>query len=101
MRLVALTVIVTRDVAARYRGFLASLMLEIAPGVYISPNMNSGVRIRVWNVVEDWHTQEAVGNVVMVWRDSKQTGGIGIRTLGVPIKHLAEIDGMWVTRRYF
>ncbi|MEL6317336.1 MAG: type I-E CRISPR-associated endoribonuclease Cas2e, partial [Pseudomonadota bacterium] len=29
-----MTVIVTRDVAPRIRGFLASLALEIAPGVY-------------------------------------------------------------------
>ena len=30
-------VIVTRDVPARVRGFLASCMLEIAPGVYTTP----------------------------------------------------------------
>ena len=30
-------VIVTRDVPARFRGFLASCMLEIAPGVYTQP----------------------------------------------------------------
>ena len=28
-----LTMIVTRDVEMRYRGFLTSVMLEIAPGV--------------------------------------------------------------------
>ncbi|WP_419625747.1 type I-E CRISPR-associated endoribonuclease Cas2e, partial [Thiolapillus sp.] len=39
----ALVVIITRDVADRYRGFLASVMLEIAPAVYISPRMNAGV----------------------------------------------------------
>ena len=33
-----MTVVVTRDVEARYRGFLASAMLEIAPGVYVSPD---------------------------------------------------------------
>ena len=31
-----MTVVVTRDVEPRYRGFLASAMLEIAPGVYVS-----------------------------------------------------------------
>ena len=35
-------VIVTINVEGRYRGFLASAMLEIAPGVYTSPNMTSG-----------------------------------------------------------
>ena len=29
-----MTVVVTRDFEARYRGFLTSIMLEIAPGVY-------------------------------------------------------------------
>ena len=45
-----MTVVVTINVAARYRGFLASAMLEIAPGVYTSPNMTSGIRGRVWEV---------------------------------------------------
>ena len=38
-----MTVIVTRDVEPRYRGFLASAMLEIAPGVYVAPDLSSGV----------------------------------------------------------
>ena len=37
-----MTVVVTRDVEARYRGFLASVMLEVAPGVYVSPNLSRG-----------------------------------------------------------
>lgn len=37
-----MTVIVTRDVAQRFRGFLSSVMLEIAPGVYTSPTMTRG-----------------------------------------------------------
>ncbi len=49
----ALTVIVTRDVAYRFRGFLASVMLEIAAGVYISPQMTKGVRTRVWKVMSE------------------------------------------------
>ena len=43
-----MTVIVTVNVDARYRGFLASAMLEIAPGVYTAPRMTSGIRERVW-----------------------------------------------------
>ena len=42
-----MTVIVTRNVEPRYRGFLASAMLEIAPGVYVAPDLSSGVRERV------------------------------------------------------
>lgn len=95
----ALTVIVTRDVAYRYRGFLASVMLEIAPGVYISPRMTAGVRSRVWRVMCEWHHEEPDGSVVMVWRDATQTGGVGIEALGAPPKELVELDGLWITRR--
>jgi CRISPR-associated protein Cas2 len=95
----ALVMIVTRDVADRYRGFLASVMLEVAPGVYISPRMNKGVRERVWAVMTDWHGQEPRGSLVMVWRDSNETGGVGLAHLGVPPRELVELDGMWLTRR--
>ena len=44
-------VIVTRDVPARFRGFLASCMLEIAPGVYTQPDMSASVRERAWTVL--------------------------------------------------
>jgi hypothetical protein len=57
----ALAVIVTRDVADRFRGFLASVMLEVAPGVFISPRMNKGVRERTWSVLADWHGRERRG----------------------------------------
>lgn len=95
----ALTVIVTRDVAYRYRGFLASVMLEIAPGVYISPNMTAGVRGRAWKVMLGWYEEEPEGSIVMVWRDVSQTGSVGIETLGTPPKELVELDGLWITRR--
>ena len=95
----ALGVIVTRDVADRFRGFLASVMLEVAPTVYISPRMNPGVRSRTWEVMTDWYNAEPGGSIVMVWRDMNQTGGIGIATLGSPPRELVEIDGLWLVRR--
>ncbi len=95
----ALVVIVTRDVADRFRGFLASVMLEVAPTVYISPRMNQGVRTRTWKVLKEWHRAEPRGSVVMVWRDIDQTGGVGIDILGAPPRELVEIDGLWLTRR--
>ncbi len=95
----ALVVIATRDVADRFRGFLASIMLEVAPTVYISPRMNAGVRTRTWDVLKDWHTSEPRGSVVMVWRDVNETGGVGIATLGTPPRELVEVDGLWLTSR--
>ncbi len=95
----ALVVIVTRDVADRFRGFLASVMLEVAPTVYISPRMNPGVRSRTWKVLMDWHTAEPRGSVIMVWRDTNETGGVGLATLGTPPRDLVEVDGLWLTSR--
>lgn len=39
----ALVTIVTRDVAERFRGFLASVMLEVAPCTYVSPRMSKEI----------------------------------------------------------
>jgi CRISPR-associated protein Cas2 len=95
----ALVMIVTRDVADRFRGFLASVMLEVAPNVFVSPRMTRGVRERTWSVVSDWHHQEPRGSLVMVWRDLNATGGVGLAHLGTPPRELVEMDGMWLTRR--
>ena len=95
----ALVVIVTRDVTDRFRGFLASVMLEVAPTVYISPRMNAGVRSRTWRVLSDWYKAEPGGSIVMVWRDVNETGGVGISTLGTPPRELVDIDGLWLVRR--
>lgn len=89
----AMTVIVTRDVAPRFRGFLASVMLEIAPGVYTSPRLSAGVRDRVWEVMEAWFDALGGGSIVMTWRDVAAPGGQGIRVLGLPPRRLAEVDG--------
>ena len=93
-----LAVVVTRDVADRFRWFLASVMLEVAPAVYVSPRMTKGVRERVWKVLSDWHGDEPRGSVVMVWRDNSQTGGVGLAHLGDPPRELVEADGMWLAR---
>ena len=94
-----LTVIVTRDVEARYRGFLTSVMLEIAPSVYVSPRMSAGVRARVWSVLSDWWQTLGRGALVMVWRDIKAPGGLQIETLGDPPKEIVDADGILLVKR--
>lgn len=94
----ALVTIVTRDVADRFRGFLASVMLEVAPCTYVSPRMSKGVRERVWRVVTEWHATEPRGSIVMIWREREATGGVGLAHLGAPAQTLIEIDGMWIAR---
>jgi CRISPR-associated protein Cas2 len=94
----ALVTIVTRDVADRFRGFLSSVMLEVAPCTYVSPRMNKGVRERIWKVMSAWHGSDPRGSIVMIWRDPEATGGIGLDHLGTPSKTLVEVDGMWIAR---
>lgn len=94
----ALVTIVTRDVTGRFRGFLSSVMLEVAPSTYVSPRMSKGVRDRVWRVLTDWHTAEPSGCIVMIWRDVDATGGVGLAHLGTPSKTLLEMDGTWIVR---
>jgi CRISPR-associated protein Cas2 len=94
-----LTVVVTRDVEARYRGFLGSTMLEVAPTVYVHPRLSTGVRERIWAVLADWYATLQRGAVVLVWRDPMELGGLGIRVLGLPPRKLHEIDGLFTVRR--
>ena len=94
-----LTMIVTRDVESRYRGFLTSVMLEISPGVYVAPDMSAGVRNRVWDVMTDWWSQLARGSLTLVWRDPKSAGGLRIETLGEPPKTIVDADGVLLVKR--
>jgi len=96
---VALVMVTTTDVPDRFRGFLCSVMLEVAPGLYVAPRMGKGPRERLWAVLSDWHQTEPRGSLVMVWRDLNETGGVGLAHLGTPPRELVELDGMWITRR--
>ena len=96
-----LCVIVTRDVEARYRGFLGSAMLEIAPGVYAAPRMSAGVRDRIWTVLREWHDTLGHGSVVMTWAETAAAGQLGLQTLGSPPKDVVEHEGNLLVRRAF
>lgn len=78
----SMTVVATRNVSGRFRGFLASIMCEIGPGVYTAPRMNAGVRDRVWHVLESWWSLGADASIVMTWADSNLPGGQAVRLLG-------------------
>ncbi len=95
-----MVVIVTRNVPDRYRGFLASCMLEIAPGVYTGPNMTKGVRERVWGVLEEWWSDLVPeASVVMTWRQDDAPGGQGLRELGLGPREFVDYDGAVLIRR--
>jgi CRISPR-associated protein Cas2 len=92
-----MTIIVTRDVPMRTRGFLASIAPEPAPGLYTSPDMTKSVRDRVWSVISEWHQATGEGSIVMLWRDESKAGGLGLELLGVPPRKLADLDGVLVS----
>ncbi len=92
-------VVVTRNVEDRYRGFLASVMLEVAPGVYVSPDLSASVRARVWGVLSDWWRLLGKGSIVMIWCDAKAVGNLRIETLGEPPKEIADADGVLLAKR--
>ncbi|MBF8271505.1 MAG: cas2 [Magnetococcales bacterium] len=94
-----MTVVTTREVAPRFRGFLASCMLEIAPGVYVGPRINVAVRERIWKVLEVWFGQLGGGSVVMVWRDPKAVAGLQVRTLGSTPVELVDVGGVILSKR--
>lgn len=94
-----MTVVVTRNVSARVRGFLASVMLELAPGVYSAPRLSPAVRQRVWDVLSEWFLAEQEASVVMLWQDKEQPGGQAVLTLGSPRIVLREVDGLLLSYR--
>ncbi len=93
-----MTVVVTVNVEGRYRGFLASAMLEIAPGVYTSPDMTTGIRERVWDVVSRWYYELGNGSIVMTWREPSAVAGQSIRTLGEAPKEIVDADGVYLVK---
>lgn len=95
-----MTVIVTRNVEGRVRGFLASVMLEIASGVYTSANLNVAVRERIWDVLKDWKVGSRDDQVTMVWEDRDFPGGQAVKLLGKEEgSELWQGDGLVLTRR--
>jgi CRISPR-associated protein Cas2 len=94
-----MVVVITRDVEPRYRGFLGSAMLELAPGVYAHPRMSAGVRTRIGLVLAEWYEQLRRGSIVVTWADSAANGGLGLTTLGEPPKEVVAHDAMLLVRR--
>ena len=94
-----MTVIVTRDVAPRFRGFLASCMLEIGPGVYTAPRMTPAVRDRVWSVMKEWFAELGGGSILMTWLDPTVAGGQQIAALGYPAYEMFNRDGMFLAKK--
>jgi CRISPR-associated endoribonuclease Cas2 subtype I-E len=74
-------------------------MPEIAPGVYVAPELSKAVRQRIQTVLTDWWGKLPGGSIVMGWKDDSAPGRLGIVTLGLPPASLADVDGMLMVRR--
>lgn len=95
-----MTVAVTRNLPERFHGFLCSCMQEIAPGVYVVPNMKKSVREKVWEVMLEW--SELIpdeGGIVLFWRNPEAPSELSIRIIGWPKKEFIEYEGLWLTHR--
>ncbi len=95
----SMTVVVTRNVSPRVRGFLASVMLEVAPGVYTNPRMSPAVRERVWSVLQQWLLHERDASAVLLWQDREMPCGQAVKVLGSPPIEIVEVDGLLLSRR--
>jgi CRISPR-associated protein Cas2 len=93
-----LTVLISRDVEDRYRGFLASAMLELAPGVYASPNLSAKARDQIWGVLTDWHSRLQSGSIILIHPDRQADGGMAVRHLGSPPRQAVRLEGVLLTR---
>jgi CRISPR-associated protein Cas2 len=93
-----MTVVVTRNVKDRTRGFLGSCMCEIAPGVYVAPRMSKAVRERVWLVLNEWFDGGQDTSIVLTWPEPSQPGGQAVQTLGAGARALFEHDGVVLAR---
>ena len=94
-----MTIVVTNNAPGRIRGFLASCMCEIAPGVYTAPRMTVGVRERIWAVVAEWYVHAEGCSIVMTWPERKLPGGQEVRTVGLPRAEVHNLHGIYLTRR--
>ena len=94
-----MTIVVTRDVAPCIRGFLASCMIEIAPGVYTAPRLSVAVRDRVWAVIVEWFEELGGRSIVMTWQDPRAPSGQVVRVVGEPPVELVDHDGVILSRR--
>ena len=95
----SMTVVVTRNVEDRVRGFLASCMLELAAGVYSSATMNVAVRERIFSVLEKWNVGGRADSAIMVWADRSSPSGQGVRILGEPPVELVRTSSVVLSRR--
>ena len=97
----SMTIAVTRNVPGRFRGFFASAMLEVTPGVYVAPRMKKPVRQRLWKTVLHWsELLPPEAGIALMWKSRNAPSGMGLNVIGWPKKELIDHEGAWLTTRY-
>lgn len=93
----SMTIIVTRNLPGRFHGFLASCLLEVAPGVYATPRLRKAVRERLWTVMSNWQSEiPDDGGLLLVYPDKSAPSRIGMVSLGWPKRDFIDLDGIWL-----
>ena len=82
-------VIVTENVPARLRGYLAKWLLEIRAGVYVG-DYSQKVRSMLWEKVE---INATLGNAIMAWSTNNEAG-YEFLTCGDNRRIPIDVDGM-------
>lgn len=90
-------VVTMTAVPDRFRGYMASVSTEVATGVFASDRISKAVRIRTFEVFDDWW--EGAGSIVAVYADKDAASGLGIRLWGQPQRQLVDLDGILAVRR--
>ena len=90
---------VISNVEDRYRGFLSSHGLEVAPSVFFMPVISSGVRDRVIDVVRSWHEELGNGSILFAYPKSGGPGAMCFVWLGRERRDLVEHEGLLLLRR--
>ncbi len=80
----------------RFSGFLHSVAMEAAPGVFLAADLNRSAFDRVWMTLAEWHDRWPEVWIVAVLPASRPRHPPQIRCLGMPARKLAELDGMHV-----
>lgn len=95
----SMTIIVTRNLPGRFHGFLASCLLEVAPGVYATPKLNKAVRERLWDVMSKWISEiPDDGGLLLVYPDKNAPSRIGMVSLGWPKRDFIDHEGIWLAQ---
>lgn len=96
----SMTIAVTRNAPNRFRGFFASCMLEVTPGVYVAPRMKKAIRERVWKTVMEWsELLPADAGIILFWKSRNAASGLGMKLVGWPQTELVDHEGTWLAVR--